>query len=253
MAPRSCSFVAIASMQRSGSTEFASQVTQALSGINVGEFFTKGLHEPPAWCGYKPQGAAEDWRANSEFYARLRAPQPSLRRARSACCSRANMSKFRVAGTCILVYRLFNFNLWRTDGMAKAKEFRPFSNATIVLLRDPSTCVVVLERPPEDRYCSWAHAQETGDWSTKPSATHSHAPCRNSTHDQARRSRFMADHVAWYRHLRREALAGVPHLDLTFRLVTSELKRALSRVRSLVGCRCVEDRDTGGVPAELFS
>jgi len=235
-------YVALVSMQRSGSSEFAANLASALGegSVDIDEFFTKGLqaNSPPSLCNYNntnPRLHFSDTR--SEYYARLLAPQAKLQATRDACCSDTSKAP---AAACVIVYKLFDFNLWATEGMAQGAIFPPRGNGTALLLRDPRTCVIVLERSPEQRYCSWLNSIQTGDWTHMVNGVrqHVHPNCSSKNEssglERRRRRDFMERHAAWYRYLRQSVLVGVRHLELTFEQVTTEPQRTFA----LVGKHC---------------
>ena len=211
-----CSVIVIATMQRSGSTEFASRLARDTGFTNLNEVFNEGSH------GGFQSPAAQALLTPREFARRRNDPVRTLQRCLEAQCGNRSASDRRPCG---VLLKLFPSHLGR--------------NVSSTVLRMQGACTVVLERNSAGRVCSLQTALRGGDWQTKPvdkGRVHSTNCSTAYLNKTALWRGQVRAHRLWYTHVRallREHL--LPSVELTFENVTQRTRRSVEAVRELAG------------------
>jgi hypothetical protein len=168
MPPLRCDVVTIASDQRSGTTELAADLSARLKALDLGEYFNP-------WGGQIRLPRACAATAMLRMSARAADPLATVRRTRDAC------------GRARAIVRVFPIQTFYT---------MTSPNQTVYEMIAGPTCVVILERNPLDRACSYLRVMATRDWLSRREA---HPNC--SKVPPAKREwakRFVANHGVWF-------------------------------------------------------
>ena len=216
-----CPIVVIASTQRSGSTEFESDLAKPMQSIALGEWFNPwgGRVAWPKECNYK--SGLRHW---PDHAARITDPVQSLLAVREACC--------RQGVGCSVMLRMFS------PAMQGAAKNSSILRTTSALLADPRACVIVLERTNVTaQFCSLRHAAASGDWTGHAERANNtqrwHPPCELTEKEHPDLRRYEHSHRSWYELVRRvlaEEASATPRLELTFRDITTHRNRSTAAV-----------------------
>jgi len=205
-------FIIIVSAQRSASTSLAQALSKENTCVyNCNEFFGRGTSrqcEPYKHFSLKPlmriQQAREEL-CELGIYADFNNPaKPDS--ARETCRHR-----------CVVAAKLF------PNQGVKGQDLED-------LLLHPQARVVVLERNPNDRWCSLQHAEDTGDWVTIPTHWENSTGVRPECIDEAPAD-VLQQHLDWY-----EGVRGIlsrhskPRVEIPFEAFVGSIPAVMSQI-----------------------
>lgn len=229
-----CSFLILAATQRSGSSSLISLLSAASNNVvSLGEVFTlqggkTGL-SPKSPLPIVPESKRHlcHWQPekNMTLHRKRLHPLETLLWQHSACC-KPELAQHE----CQIAVKVFDFNF--AANLTAAKR----------LLQSPSACVVIIERPVSERYCSMVYASKTHDYFTHTSddgqVVSAHRPCSELPQltpetpqlgSKGLSNKFMAAHELWYKWLR-DTMKKRRHLDMPFESYTTHKDEALAKI-----------------------
>ena len=232
-----CRYIALASMQRSGSSEFQDHLSQRLGVRNLGEYFSVAHSKEPIRSLQLGHGGPV-----IDAHERSAYPLRSLERERLARFNVSTEPKRMGNAAKAVVFKIFPMHLGDEareqlykganslggDGMLTLE-------AIDTIIRSPDVCTIILERADvHAKWCSLQYAHARGDWSGHMDAngTHVHPPCVVRAPNI-----YIALHNAWYTWLRAHGshTQHGPALELSFNFVVNNRSRAMDAVMRMTG------------------
>ena len=210
-------------MQRSGSSELATDLATSLGCDNLNEPFWTPLRENLTLD--RECRSRKCWSNNvigflnvqRERVARATRGQEVCMHAYCNHTTRAHAGQIPNA-TCVIL-KIFDSNF----------EYQKPGSGLVHFLGHSQVRPLLLERFVQDRFCSYRFALQTKDWTghLEPNGTRHHPPGCSKNH--AEFPKFSRRHEAWYTWLLTAALRRKSFLALNFSSITrSETKRALA-------------------------